>query len=38
MYQQDWKLGLNYTRYIGGEANNYFVGRDFVMASLTRTF
>lgn len=38
IYQQDWKLGLNVTHFFGSEDNNYYSGRDFVMASLTRTF
>jgi len=37
-YQQDWKLGVNVTHFFGSEDNNYYRGRDFVMASLTRTF
>ncbi|WP_123364212.1 DUF1302 domain-containing protein [Pseudomonas brassicacearum] len=38
IYQQDWKLGLNVTHFFGSEDNNYYSGRDFVMASLTHTF
>ncbi|WP_280380175.1 DUF1302 family protein [Pseudomonas sp. BN515] len=37
-YQQDWKLRLDVTHFFGSEDNNYYSGRDFVMASLTRTF
>lgn len=38
IYQQDWKAGINYTHFTGSEGRNVYAGRDFVMASLTRTF
>ncbi|SDB50765.1 Protein of unknown function [Pseudomonas sp. NFACC23-1] len=38
IYQQDWKIGLNATHFFGSEGDNYYTGRDFVMASVTRTF
>jgi hypothetical protein len=37
-YQQDWKLGLNATHFFGGESDNYYSGRDFLMASVSRSF
>lgn len=37
-YQQDWKLGLTVKHFFGSEDDNYYSGRDFVMASLTHTF
>ncbi|WP_193075992.1 DUF1302 domain-containing protein [Pseudomonas sp. FME51] len=38
VYQQDWRLGLNYTHFFGSDSDNYYSGRDFVMASISRTF
>ncbi|MGP6010936.1 DUF1302 domain-containing protein [Pseudomonas aeruginosa] len=37
-YQQDWKVGLNMTHFFGDDSENYYSGRDFVMASISRTF
>ena len=37
-YQQDWKLGLSATHFFGSETTNYYSGRDFLMASVSRSF
>lgn len=38
IYQYDWKVGLNMTHFFGDDKDSYYSGRDFVMASVTRTF
>lgn len=37
-YEQHWQASLNYTKFFGNHDDNYYVGRDFVMATLSRSF
>lgn len=37
-YEQHWQASLNYTTFFGNHDDNYYVGRDFVMATLSRSF
>ncbi|WAB99242.1 DUF1302 family protein [Pseudomonas putida] len=37
-YQQAWTIGVNATHFFGSESSNYYSGRDFLMASVSRSF
>lgn len=37
-YEQHWQASINYTTFFGNHDDNYYVGRDFVMATLSRSF
>ncbi|NWL45087.1 hypothetical protein TCK1_3410 [Pseudomonas monteilii] len=37
-YEQHWQASINYTKFFGNHDDNYYVGRDFVMATLSRSF
>ncbi|NMZ42683.1 MULTISPECIES: DUF1302 domain-containing protein [Pseudomonas] len=37
-YEQHWQASINYTTFFGNHDSNYYVGRDFVMATLSRSF